>query len=132
MQHYAERGRRVLMLARRPDGLTGETLPERSCPSPSWCSRRRSATSAPDTIKYFEDQGVTVKVISGDNPVTVAAVAQRVGVAGADRPSTPATLPDDEDQLADVLDEYAVFGRVTPHQKRAMVHALQATATWSP
>jgi cation-transporting ATPase E len=125
MQHYAERGRRVLMLARAPEGLTGETLPN-LVPEALVVLEEKVRESAPDTIKYFEDQGVTVKVISGDNPVTVAAVAQRVGVDGADKWYDARELPDDEDQMAAVLDEYAVFGRVTPHQKRAMVHALQA------
>ena len=125
MQHYAERGRRVLLLAGAPDGLSGETLPAVD-PVALVVLEEKVRDSAPGTIKYFEDQGVTVKVISGDNPVTVAAVAQRVGVDGADKWFDARELPDDQDALADVLEEHAVFGRVTPQQKRAMVHALQS------
>ncbi len=65
-------------------------------------------------------------MISGDSPVTVGAVAVRVGVPGADDPIDARTLPEDQDELADVLETHSVFGRVTPHQKREMVHALQS------
>jgi cation-transporting ATPase E len=125
LQHYAERGRRVLLLARAPDGLTGEALPD-LVPEALVVLEEKVRESAPDTIRYFEGQGVTVKVISGDNPVTVAAVAERVGVDNANRWYDARDLPDDETEMAAVLDDHAVFGRVTPHQKRAMVHALQA------
>ncbi len=126
LQHYAERGRRVLMLASAPTGLTGETLPDRLDTVALVVLEEKIRESAPDTIRYFEDQEVTVKIISGDNPVTVAAVAQRVGVHDADKAVDARSLPDDPDELADALERNAVFGRVTPQQKRAMVHALQA------
>ncbi len=125
MRHYAERGRRVLMLARAPEGLQGETLPAID-PVALVVLEEKVRESAPATIAYFEAQGVVVKVISGDNPVTVAAVAQRVGVKDADRSFDARELPEDPDALADVLERHSVFGRVTPQQKRAMVHALQA------
>jgi cation-transporting ATPase E len=126
LQHYAERGRRVLMLAAAPDGLTGERLPERLRAVSLVVLEEKLRETAPATIKYFEDQEVTVKIISGDNPVTVAAVAQRVGVDNADKAVDARQLPEDPEQLAQVLEENAVFGRVTPQQKRAMVHALQS------
>ena len=125
MQHYAERGRRVLMLAGAPDGLAGETLPPLE-PLALVVLEEKVRDSAPATIKYFENQGVVVKIISGDNPVTVAAVAQRVGVDGADRWVDARELPDDQDALAEILEDHAIFGRVTPQQKREMVHALQS------
>jgi cation-transporting ATPase E len=82
---------------------------------------------APEILAFFLDQGVRLKVISGDHPRTVAAVAQRVGVPGAEFGGYDARdLPTAESALADVLDEHSVFGRVTPHQKRAMVGALQS------
>ena len=65
-------------------------------------------------------------MISGDNPRTVAAVAARVGLPGADDGFDARELPDDHDALADVLEQHAVFGRVTPQQKRAIVGALQS------
>ncbi len=125
LQHYAERGRRVLMLARAPQGLSGETLPTIE-PVSLVVLEEKIRESAAATVAYFEDQGVIVKVISGDNPVTVAAVAERVGVKGADKWFDARELPEDDNELADVVERHSVFGRVTPQQKRAMVHALQA------
>ena len=81
---------------------------------------------APATLKYFADQGVAVKVISGDNNVTVGAVARRAGLAGWQDNVDATTLPaDDSEEFADAVERSTVFGRVTPHQKRAMVKALQ-------
>jgi cation-transporting ATPase E len=125
LHHYAERGRRVLLLASAPNGLAGERLPPLE-PVALVVLEEKIREAAPATIEYFEDQGVTVKVISGDNPVTVSAVAERVGVKGASDWYDARELPEDADALADVLDRFAVFGRVTPQQKREMVHALQA------
>jgi cation-transporting P-type ATPase E len=82
---------------------------------------------APETLKYFADQGVTVKVISGDNNVTVGAVARRAGLAGWEDNVDATTLPaEDTTEFADAIEGSTVFGRVTPHQKRAMVGALQS------
>lgn len=83
---------------------------------------------AAETMDYFLRQGVVAKVISGDNPTTVGAIAQRVGVRrdGEVRVMDARDLPDDPEQLANIVEEYDVFGRVTPEVKRAMVHALQA------
>jgi len=99
-------------------------------------------SDAAEIFAYFRDQGVDLKVISGDHPATVAAVAHRAGItgdpeAGADGPTggpvrahVPAfdarELPEGSDDLADTLESTTVFGRVDPHQKRAMVHALQS------
>jgi cation-transporting P-type ATPase E len=82
--------------------------------------------TAPDTLAFFAAQGVTVKVLSGDDPRTVGAVAGRVGIAHADRPRDAGELPEDPDELADVVESTGVFGRVGPQQKKAMVQALQA------
>ena len=79
------------------------------------------------TLKYFADEGVIVKVISGDNNVTVGAVARRAGLAGWDDNIDATTMPsEDTDEFADAVDAHTVFGRVTPHQKRSMVGALQS------
>ncbi|MEU4746965.1 HAD-IC family P-type ATPase, partial [Actinosynnema sp. NPDC023658] len=88
----------------------------------------RVRDDAADTLRYFTDQGVALRVLSGDNPRTVGAVAVSVGVPGisaAGEAVDARTLPDDPDELADVLEASAVYGRVTPQQKRAMVGALQ-------
>lgn len=79
---------------------------------------------AADTIAYFLDQGVDVKVISGDNAATVGAIAERAGVPGASNPIDARSLPDDAEGLAEPVDTHSVFGRVTPTQKQAMVDAL--------
>lgn len=81
---------------------------------------------APETLKYFNEEGVDVKVISGDNPVTVSAVAKRAGVFGAENYIDARELPVDEEGLKEAMKKYTVFGRVTPHQKKAFVKALQA------
>ena len=81
---------------------------------------------AAETVRYFLDQGVRMIVISGDNAVTVGAIAELAGIPGADAPRDARDLPEDKAALADVLDGTSVFGRVTPAQKRAMVGALQS------
>jgi cation-transporting ATPase E len=85
----------------------------------------RLRPDAPSTVAYFLAQGVTLRVISGDNPETVGAVAARAGVPGAEDPVDARHLPDDPDALAEVLAVRSVYGRVRPEQKRAMVAALQ-------
>ena len=79
---------------------------------------------AEQTVEYFLDQGVRVKVISGDNAETVSAIAQQAGVPGADNPIDARHAPRDTDELAEVMAEHSVFGRVNPAQKQQMVDAL--------
>jgi cation-transporting ATPase E len=82
---------------------------------------------APATLRFFADQGVTVKVISGDNNVTVGAVARRAGLdRWQDNVNATTLPPEDSEAFADAIEAGTVFGRVTPHQKRAMIKALQA------
>ena len=89
---------------------------------------------AAEIFSFFRDQGMDLKVISGDNPHAVAAVAQRAGITGHadDTAGEPLSafdarqLSEDREELADTMESTTVFGRVSPHQKRAMVHALQA------
>jgi cation-transporting ATPase E len=126
LQRYSSRGQRVLLLASSPSGLNGETLPAELVPTALVVLDEQLREAAPQTIAYFGEQGVVVKVISGDSPITVGAVATRCGVPGAETPIDARTLPEDQEALADVLEKHSVFGRVTPQQKRAMVHALQS------
>jgi cation-transporting P-type ATPase E len=127
----AEQGRRVIAVVRAHSG--GDAVASDIATLPT----RREAVAlvlledvirpdAAETLDYFRAQGVTLKVISGDNPTTVGAVAARAGVPGAEQLFDARELPSDVSALADVLDQYTVFGRVTPQQKRAMVKALQS------
>ncbi len=86
----------------------------------------RLRSDAAATIAYFAAQGVALKVISGDSPLTVSAVAARAGLPHADRPADARDLPEDPGALGRLLEERSVFGRVSPQQKQAMVTALQA------
>jgi cation-transporting ATPase E len=129
----AAEGRRVLLLARAVSapgaGDDGEArVPEPLTPAALVILAERVREDAAATLRYFTEQGVALKVISGDNPRTVGAVAAQVGVPGV-RGAVDAvdarTLPSDLSELAGVLEDNSVFGRVTPQQKRAVVAALQ-------
>ena len=87
----------------------------------------RLRSEAAGALQYFGRQGVAIKVISGDSPATVGAIAARAGAMLPDAKAVDArTLPDTESELADLLERESVFGRVTPHQKQAMVRALRS------
>ncbi|MCF6525479.1 HAD-IC family P-type ATPase [Streptomyces sp. JJ36] len=87
---------------------------------------QRLRPDAPDTLAYFADQRVDAKVISGDNAVSVGAVAGKLGLPGAGTPVDARRLPQEPEAMAHALEDGAVFGRVTPQQKRDMVGALQS------
>lgn len=120
-------GRRVLLLAATQAPLPEDaSLPGALVPSALVVLAERVRDDAAETLAFFARQGVRCVVISGDNPVTVAAVAARVGVDGAEHPADAREI-DAEDPVAMVaaLDAHSVFGRATPQFKRAAVHALQ-------
>lgn len=125
-QTHFEQGRRVLLLCRTDGELTDGRLPASRDPIALVLLEDTIRPDAAEILEYFDQQGVTLKVISGDNPTTVAAVAARAGVAGADAGMDARELPEDNEDLADILEDHTVYGRVTPHQKRAMVGALQS------
>ncbi|HWW09531.1 MAG TPA: HAD-IC family P-type ATPase [Candidatus Acidoferrales bacterium] len=121
----AATGERVLVLARSDAQLDGEKLPPvRAVAFVLFAEQVRA--DAAETIAYFAQQGVAMKVISGDSPRTVSAVAARVGLPHADEPVDARELPDDADSLGAIVEERSVFGRVTPRQKQSMVTSLQA------
>ena len=123
----AESGQRVLVLTRSSAGTCGtETLPAARLPMCLILLEDTVRPEAPEILTWFVEQGVALKVISGDHPATVAAVARRAGVPGADHWIDARDLPDDQEALADAVVAGAVFGRVTPHQKRAIIDALQS------
>jgi cation-transporting ATPase E len=119
-------GRRVLLLAHTEDRSDGDNLPLGLRPMALVLLEERVRPDAAGALEYFAQQGVAVKVISGDSPLTLGAVAEKVGMAGADRPVDARELPEDIDTLAGILEERSLFGRVTPQQKQAMVRALQS------
>jgi cation-transporting ATPase E len=122
----AASGRRTLVLAHRDAPLTGESLPGDLTPVALVMFAEKVRPDAEAALAYFAAQGVELRVISGDNPRTVAAVAARVGLDDPSGGYDARELPDDPEAMADVLEQHRVFGRVTPQQKRAMVAALQS------
>ncbi len=125
----ADAGSRVLILSHADGPHQGEQQPEVLTPLAVVTLEDTVRSDAPEILEFFRGQGVTIKVISGDNPATVAAVARRAGVPDAETGTDARTLPDHEREEAAFTDKVtstAVFGRVTPHQKRAMVKSLQS------
>ncbi|MFF5255150.1 HAD-IC family P-type ATPase [Streptomyces leeuwenhoekii] len=119
-----ERGLRVLLLARAARDLDDPRVAEGAEPAALVVLEQRLRPDAADTLRYFADQNVAAKVISGDNAVSVGAVAAKLGLSGATVDAR--RLPSDRDGMAEALDEGTVFGRVGPQQKRDMVGALQS------
>ncbi len=122
----AAEGQRVLVLARTGTPLDGERLPAGLAPLALLVFSEKVRADAPDTVRYFAAQEVELKILSGDNPITVGAVARRVGLPGGRDPVDARTLPEDQTALGAALEAHAVFGRFTPQQKRRAVAALQA------
>ena len=121
-QNYAEEGLRVLVLAHSTQMAEGTELPENLEPAALLTDVIRE--EAPDTLQFFDSQEVDLKVISGDDPVTVSAIAKRAGLKNAEN-YVDATTLETEEQLEEAVAKYSVFGRVTPQQKKEMVQALQ-------
>jgi cation-transporting ATPase E len=128
---YGRRGLRVLLLARCSRPLVellddAATVPDAITPAALVVIKQRIRQEAPATLRYFADQGVSAKVISGDNAVSVGAVASSLSLPGADNPVDARFLPEHPEELADAVEQNAIFGRVGPQQKRDMVGALQS------
>jgi cation-transporting P-type ATPase E len=122
----AATGKRVLALASAQGPLDTESPPGDLRARAFVLLAERLRPDAADAIGYFSAQGVALKVISGDSPRTVSAVAAQAGLPQASEPVDARDLPDDTDALGHLLEQRSVFGRVAPHQKQAMVTALQA------
>ena len=122
---YADKGDRVLLFARYngenvENGINGSVTPLGFV-----ALANPIRANAVKTFEYFKSQGVAIKVISGDNPRTVSRIAIQAGIESAESFVDAATL-DTEDKIADAVNKYTVFGRVTPKQKKQLVKALQA------
>lgn len=122
---YADKGDRVLLFARY-DGENVENGIDGSVTPLGFVALANPIReNAVKTFEYFKSQGVAIKVISGDNPRTVSRIAIQAGIESAESFVDAATL-DTEDKIADAVNKYTVFGRVTPKQKKQLVKALQA------
>ena len=120
------KGLRVLLLASSDAAVDDANAPGVVAPRALVILEQKVREDARDTLEYFASQHVEVKVISGDNAVSVGAVAGSLGLPGGDAPIDARDLPEDSEKLADTLAHSTTFGRVRPDQKRAMVGALQS------
>lgn len=122
---FAKEGLRVLVVAHSENVNEGTEIPAGLEPIGLLLLTDVIRQEAPDTLAYFESQGVDLKVISGDDPVTVSAIARRAGLKNAEQYVDAITITTQE-QMDEAVATYSVFGRVTPQQKQAMVKSLQA------
>lgn len=123
-EQIGARGLRVLLLGSSDLSVEHPDAPGRVTPIALVVLEQKVRPDARKTLEYFAAQQVSIKVISGDNAVSVGAVADKLGLHGATMDAR--RLPTEPTELADTLDQYTTFGRVRPDQKRAIVHALQA------
>lgn len=123
-EQIGAQGLRVLLLGSSDRPVDAPDAPGEVTPAALVTLEQRVRPDAGETLEYFAQQHVSVKVISGDNAVSVGAVAGSLGLHGETLDAR--RLPDDPEQLAETVSEYTTFGRVRPDQKRAMVHALQS------
>lgn len=124
IEHYSGQGYRVLVFGEYQGTLDGKELTAPVRPLGMVLLANPIRDQAPETFRYFAEQGVTIKVISGDNPVTVSEVAKEAGIENAHLYVDASTLHN-SDEILDAVDRYTVFGRVTPEQKRQFVGALK-------
>ena len=125
IEEYQNKGYRVLLMAETGDDSSGlEKSFGGISPIGYIVLSNPIRENAESTFTYFKEQGVAIKVISGDNPATVSEVAKRAGIDGAENYVDASTLASEKD-IAEAVDKYTVFGRVTPKQKQLIVRALQ-------
>ena len=122
---YAQEGYRILVLAHSEQETKGTERPTGLEPLGLFLITDVIREEAPDTLAFFDSQGVDLKVISGDDPVTVSAIAKKAGLKNANHYIDATTIKTPEEMQRAVA-ECSVFGRVTPQQKKQMVQALQS------
>lgn len=123
-ERIGAQGLRVLLVGAGDVAVDHAYAPGRVTPAALVVLEQKVRPDARTTLEYFAEQGVSVKVLSGDNAVSVGAVAGKLGLRGETMDARQ--LPSEPAQLAEALDTHTTFGRVRPDQKRAMVHALQS------
>ncbi|RFZ17797.1 putative cation-transporting ATPase F [Mycobacterium marinum] len=123
-ERIGAQGLRILLLGVADVAVDDPCAPGQVTPAALVILEQKVRPDARETMEYFAAQNVSVKVISGDNAVSVGAVAAKLGLQGQTMDARK--LPSEQPELADVLDTYTTFGRVRPDQKRAIVHALQS------
>ena len=124
IEEHSEKGQRVLMLAHSPHQIQDKELPEEIHPMAFLFISDKIRAEAPDTLAYFAEQGVDIKIISGDNAITVANIAKKAGLKTAEQYVDATTLQTPE-EIKEAAQKYSVFGRVTPQQKLDLVKALK-------
>lgn len=125
IEEYQSKGYRVLLMAESGDDSIGSVRPLGGISPIGYIVLSNPIReNAESTFTYFKEQGVAIKVISGDNPATVSEVAKRAGIDGAENYVDASTLASEKD-ITEAVDKYTVFGRVTPKQKQLIVRALQ-------
>ena len=125
MESYSADGFRTVLFGRYEGVPDGQALTEPVIPMGLILLTNPIRRDAPETFRYFAQQGVAIKVISGDNPLTVSQIAAEAGIPGAENYVDASTL-EMEDALRSAAEQYTVFGRVTPEQKRLLVRALRS------
>lgn len=124
IEQYTKKGYRVLVFGKYEGEIDGKALKEKVIPLGYIMLSNPIRENAPETFQYFAQQGVDIKVISGDNPMTVSEVAQQAGIKGAENYVDAASLKTDH-EVEEAMEKYTVFGRVTPNQKRQFVQVLK-------
>lgn len=125
VNHYSAQGMRVLLLA-SADVCEEEGKVEDIRPAALIVIEDQIRPEAKDTFAYFKEQKVEIKVLSGDNPVTVSQIAGKAGLDGAQRYMDARNLPENFEELRETVENYSVFGRVRPEQKQNIIKACQA------
>ena len=124
IEKYSSQGYRVLLFGEYQEALDGGALKAPVIPKGMVLMANPVRENAPETFRYFADQGVAIKVISGDNPVTVSEVAKEAGIENAEA-YIDVSMLHSEEELLEAAEEYTVFGRVKPEQKRQLIAALK-------
>lgn len=124
IEKHGKEGKRVLVFGTYPDEIDGKKLTKKVSPIALVLLSNPIRENAKETFQYFYEQGVEIKVISGDNPVTVSEIAKAAGIHNAEKYVDASTLQSDQD-IENAMESFSIFGRVTPDQKRKFIKALQ-------